>query len=84
MFPYREACCYHLTPLGWFRGDRQLRYGLLYRRPAPKDQVLSILCLKTIAGNGLMCSVSKEVWRSLDHAQVIGLMARFGSLPSMF
>jgi hypothetical protein len=81
MFPYCESICYHLTPRGWYAGDKQLCYGLLYRKPAPDDQVLSIVCRTTIAANGFILQTLKEIWRSKDNARVIGLMARFGNSP---
>jgi hypothetical protein len=81
MFPYRESICYHLTPRGWFAGDKQLRYGILQRRPAPDDQVLSVISRITIAANGLMLQTPSEIWRSTDHARVVGLLARFGPAP---
>ena len=84
MFPHRELICYHLTPRGWIMGDKSFGYGLMYRSPAPSDQVVSMVSRTTIASNGLMMQTSAEIWRSTDNAQVVGLMARFGRSPSTF
>jgi hypothetical protein len=84
MFPSRELMCFHLTPLGWLDGDKHSWLGILYRKPAPDDQVLSVVSRTNIGENGFRIQVIREVWRSTDHARVIGLMARFGRVPPSY
>lgn len=81
MFLYRELACYHLTPRGWYVGDKYLRHGIWIHKPAPLDQVLSVVSKTIIARSGATLNATKEVWRSTDHARVIGLIARFGPMP---
>lgn len=78
----RESTAYHLTASGWHSGDRQRRFGLMLCKPAPENQVLSLVFRKVTDENGHQWEFFQEVWRSTNHALVIGLLARFGRAPS--
>lgn len=82
MIVYREWTAYHLTPRGWFAGDSQTKDRPLLRRPAPLDQVLSLVYKVTVDDQGYPHRFFVEVWRSSDHAHVVGLLARFGPAPA--
>lgn len=77
-----ESTSYHLTSRGWIVGDRQLGDAPLHHRPAPANQVLSIVFRITTDGEGRKRLFFQEMWRSKNNAQVLGLLARFGSPPA--
>ena len=77
-----ESTAYHLTSRGWIVGDRQLGDALPHHRPAPIDQVLSIVFRITTDSAGRKRLFFQEMWRSRNNAQVLGLLARFGAAPA--
>lgn len=77
-----ESTAYHLTSRGWIIGDKQLGDAPLHHRPAPVDQVLSIVFRITTNHEGRKRLFFQEIWRSKNNAHVLGLLARFGSAPA--
>ena len=77
-----ESTAYHLTSRGWIVGDRQLGDARLHHRPTPVDQVLSTVFRITTDDAGRKRLFFQEMWRSRNNAQVLGLLARFGTAPA--
>ena len=77
----KQSVAYHLTPLGWHIGNERRNDAPHLYRPAPDDQVLSLVYKIVTLKNGQKYEFAEEVWRSNDLSLVIRLLGRFGPLP---
>jgi hypothetical protein len=81
MFPFTESTAYHLTPRGWRMGDTKREGSPSLFRPAPIDQVLSLLCTTVIDSEGYRCRSSQEIWRSRNVQHLLSLLIMYGPAP---